>query len=332
MRPYFADVIKTISPGLHVALNVSQLQNSLSISKHRSEMYLSISSLQFVRDGFPCLSYVSGMHLPRRILPYLAVDIITTSPGLQWALKVSQLQYSLGKSVHEIRYLKMSSIHPITEGSPEASYVSGTHLPSFILPYFVVVINTNWSGWHWAVKVSQLQYSRCIPNEKKYLSVCAMPVSFSFLWLASAYLQTSKNQISLFSVARLYWNFTWLCLQNIQLALGFLSYHRTLVHICHAASVHTWLTSWVPLGHGYSLLWRFPSYSSPWVYLNDKGTLLCLRNIRWDQGFRCRRTSVRHICQLSSVHSVQMSSEQLRLSRKVPWMSPSCNTLFGDLN
>ena len=82
----------------------------------------------------------------------------------------------------------MSSTHPITEGSPEASYVRGTHLPSFILPYIAVVINTTWSGWQWAVKVSQLQYSRSIPDEKKYLSVSAMTVSFSSWWLASAYL------------------------------------------------------------------------------------------------------------------------------------------------
>ena len=135
-------------------------------------------------------------------LPYLAVDITITSPGLHPALKVSQLQYSLAKSVHETRYLIMSSTHPITEGSPEASYVRGTHLPSFIRPYLAVVINTTWSGWHWAVKVSQLQYSLFSPDEKKYLSVCAMTLSFSFRWLASFYLLASNDQISLFCVAQ----------------------------------------------------------------------------------------------------------------------------------
>ena len=33
MRPYFAAVIRTTSPGLHTAVNVSQLQNSLTISE-----------------------------------------------------------------------------------------------------------------------------------------------------------------------------------------------------------------------------------------------------------------------------------------------------------
>ena len=128
-------------------------------------------------------------------------------------------------------------------------------------------------------------------TRRNTFSVCAMTVSFSFSWLASAYLPASNDQIwhPCFISCRSYMDFTWVCLQNIQRAPGFPSYHRILEHICHVASAHTWLSSWVPLDHGYSLHWRFPSYSSLWVYLNDKDTLLCLLDIQWDRDFhRCQ--------------------------------------------
>ena len=46
-------------------------------------------------NGFPESSYAFRKHLPNLMRPYFAEVISTTWPGLHWARKVSQLQYSL---------------------------------------------------------------------------------------------------------------------------------------------------------------------------------------------------------------------------------------------
>ena len=63
-----------------------------------------------------------------------------------------------------------------------------------------------------------------------------------------------------------------------------------------------------------------------------KNTLLYLPHILKRVGFLGHRMSFGHIFQVSFVHSWRMSSVQPRLARTVHWMSPSCNTLYADLN
>ncbi len=132
--PYCADVTWITCPCVQLALNVSQLQYSLLkprnqrrnnvLSPHmNSSSYWNLTCLLWLPMGFPfdqvsvyirMCSYfmisskhpmstgfnVSGlrkflMHLPNFILPYLAAVMCITCPCVQFALKVSQLQYSL---------------------------------------------------------------------------------------------------------------------------------------------------------------------------------------------------------------------------------------------
>ncbi len=101
MRPYLAEVTSTTCPGWQEALNVSQLQYSLTKPEWEMVPYCKISSEQPVAWRV----LVSGsidlmMQRPNLIRPYLAEVIRTTSPGLgQFAENVSQLQYSLTKPV-----------------------------------------------------------------------------------------------------------------------------------------------------------------------------------------------------------------------------------------
>ena len=63
-----------------------------------NKKYLIIFSIHPISCSFPAPSYDIWTHLPNLILPYFADVISTTSFGSQWALNVSQLQYSLCRS------------------------------------------------------------------------------------------------------------------------------------------------------------------------------------------------------------------------------------------
>ena len=106
------------------------------------------------------------MHLPNFIRPYLALLIRITFPDWHCALKVSQLQNSLGSSEWTKPYSRISSEHP----TPAGSFVSASrkfrmHLPYLIRPYWALSIRITWPCfWHSALNVSQLQYSRIKPE------------------------------------------------------------------------------------------------------------------------------------------------------------------------
>ena len=95
IRPYLALVIRMTLSWFALCHWRSPSCNTLWADLN-AKSYFIISSVQPMSVVFfVCASSVFRMHLPNFMRPYLALVIITTSPGLQCALKVSQLQYSL---------------------------------------------------------------------------------------------------------------------------------------------------------------------------------------------------------------------------------------------
>ena len=88
---------------------------------------------------------------------------------------------TLSENLNE-KYLIISSSHPKACWFPWSSYVFWTHLPSLIRPYFADVISMTSFGWHWALNVSQLQYSlwRSKPRDT-LLYLQHIPIDVDFL-------------------------------------------------------------------------------------------------------------------------------------------------------